>query len=88
MITEKGSVSVSIIIHKKADVKSITLRHATTKHAPTIGVLERTHATIKTSLKIYSGELRKQLQKYSLLKYSAILNYNITYHTRIKCEAS
>ena len=60
MMTGKGSVFVSIITHKKAIFQGITHSHATAKHAQTIGVLERTHATIKTSLKMYSREFRKQ----------------------------
>ena len=59
-ITDKGSVFVSQVIHEVAEKLGINLKHATTKHAQTIGVLERAHATIKTSLKMASGEYRKQ----------------------------
>ena len=55
------------------------------KHAQTIGILERPHATIKTSLKMTSGDYRKQWQKYLPI---AILNYNTTYHSSIDCEPS
>ena len=58
IITDKGSVFVSQIIHEVAEILGINLKHATTKHAQTIGVLERAHATIKTSLKMASGEYR------------------------------
>ena len=51
----------------------------------TIGVLERAHATIKTSLKMASGEYGKQWHKYLPI---AILNYNTTYHSSIDCEPS
>ena len=61
------------------------MKHATTKHAKTIGVLERAHVTIKTSLKMASGEYRKQWHKY--LPF-AILAYNTTYHSSIDCEPS
>ena len=63
----------------------MNLKHATTKHAITIGVLQRAHATIKTSLKMASGENRKQWHKY--LPF-AILNYNTTYHSSSDCEPS
>ena len=63
----------------------INLKHATTKHAQTIGVLERAHATIKTSLKVASVEYRKQWLKYLPI---AILNYHTTYHSSINCEPS
>ena len=85
IITDKGSVFVSQVIHEVAEILGITLKHATTKHAQTIGVLERAHATIKTSLKMASGEYRKQWHKYLPI---AILNYNTTYHSSIDCEPS
>ena len=85
IITDKGSVFVSQVIHEVAEILGINLKHATTKHAQTIGVLERAHATIETSLKMASGEYRKQWHKYLPI---AILNYNTTYHSSIDCEPS
>ena len=85
IITDKGSVFVSQVIHEIAEILGINLKHATTKHAQTIGVLERAHATITTSLKIASGEYRKQWHKYLPI---AILNYSTTYHSSIDCEPS
>ena len=85
IITDKGSVFVSQVIHELAEKSGINLKLATTKHAQTIGVLERAHATIKTSLKMASGEYRKQWHKYLPI---AILNYNTTYHSSIDCEPS
>ena len=55
IITDKGSVFVSHVNNEVAEILGINLKHATTKHAQTIGVLERAHATIKTSLKMASG---------------------------------
>ena len=85
IITDKGSVFVSQVIHEVAEILGIYLKHATTKRAQTIGVLERAHATIKISLKMASGEYRKQWHKYLPI---AILNYNTTYHSSIDCEPS
>ena len=85
IITDKGSVFVSQVIHDVAEILGINLKHATTKHAQTIGILERAHATIKTSLKMASGEYRKQWHKYLPIP---ILNYNTTYHSSIDCEPS
>ena len=75
IITDKGRVFVFQVLHEVAEILGIHLKHATTKHAQTIGVLERAHATIKTFLKMASGEYRKQWYKYSPI---AILNYNTT----------
>ena len=83
--TDKGSVCASQVIHEVAEILGTNLKHATTKHAQFIGVLERAHATIKTSLKMASGEYRKQWHKYLPI---AILNYNTTYHSSIDCEPS
>ena len=85
IITDKGSVFVSQNIHEVAEILGINLKHATKKHAQTIGVLERAHATSKTSLKMASGEYRKQWHKYLPI---AILNYNTTYHSSFDCEPS
>ena len=83
--TDKGSVFVSQVIHEVAEILGIILKHATTKHAKTIGVQARAHATIKASLKMASGEYRKQWHKYLPI---AILNYNTTYHSSTDCEPS
>ena len=80
IITDKRSVVVSQVIHEVAEILDKNLKHATTKHAQTIGVRERAHATIKTSLKKALGEYRKQWHKYLPI---AILNYNTTYHSNI-----
>ena len=85
IIADKGSVFVSQVIHEVAEILGINLKHATTKHAQTIGVLERAHATNKTSLKMASGEYRKQWHKYLPI---AILNYNTTNHSSVNCEPS
>ena len=61
------------------------MKHATTKHAQTIGVIDRAHATIKTSLKIASGEYRKQ---WHIFLPIAILIYNTFYNPSIDCEPS
>ena len=85
IIRDKGRVFVCQVIHQIAKTLCIKLKHATTKHAQTIGVLERAHATIKTYLKMASGKQRKQWHKYLTF---AILNYNTTYHSKIDCEPS
>ena len=84
-ITDKGSVFISQVIHEAAKISGINMKHATTKHAQFIGVLERAHATVKASLKKASGDYRKQWHKYLPI---AILNYDTTYHSSIDCETS
>ena len=50
----------SPVVIEVAAVLGITLKHATTKHAQTIVVPERTHGTIKTPVRMASGEYQKQ----------------------------
>ena len=76
---------MSHVIKEGAVVPDITLKHATTKHAQTIGLLERSQASIKQALKIETGERRSLWHKYINI---AVLNYNTSYHTSIACVPS
>ena len=69
------------VTHKIAAVLGIELKHATMKHAQTIGLLERTHASVKTHLKAAKGEFRNNWHKYLPL---AVLNHNTTYHASLE----
>ena len=83
LITDNGTAFTSTIIAEITQILSITLRCATTKHPQTIGKLERTHASLKTNLKMACGEYRRQWHKYLPL---AVLNHNTSYHASIGCE--
>ena len=85
LISDKGTAFMSHVIKEVAGVLGITLKHATTKHAQTIGLLERSHASIKQALKIETGERRSLWHKYVSI---AVLNYNTSYHASIGCEPS
>ena len=85
LISDKGTAFMSQVIKEVAGVLGITLKHATTKQAQTIGLLERSHASIKQALKIETGERRSLWHKYINI---AVLNYNTSYHTSIGCEPS
>ena len=83
LITDKGTAFTSIIIAEVTQILGITLKCATTKHPQTIGKLERTHASLKTNVKMACGEYRRQWHKYLPL---AVLNHNTSYHASIGCE--
>ena len=85
LISDKGTAFMSHEIKEVAGVLGITLKHATTKHAQTIRLLERSHASIKQALKIETGERRSLWHKYINI---AVLNYNTSYHTSIGCQPS
>ena len=85
LISDKGTAFKSHVIKEVAGVLGIILKHATTKHAQTIGLLERSHASIKQSLKIETVERKSLWHKYISI---AVLNYNTSYHSSIGCEPS
>ena len=74
---------MSHVIKEVAGVLGITLKHASTKHDQTIGLLEQSHASIKQALKIETGERRSLWHKYINI---AVLNYNTSYHKSVGCE--
>ena len=47
MLTDKGSQFRSDIVNQITQTLDIRISHASTKHAQTIGILERTHASLK-----------------------------------------
>ena len=61
--SDKGSAFASHVIKAVAGVLGNTLKHAATKHTPTLGLLERSHVSFKQSLKIETGERRSLWQK-------------------------
>ena len=85
LISDKGTAFMSHVTKEVAGVLGITLKHAATKHAQTIGLLERSHASIKQALKTETGERKSLWHKYINI---AVLNYNTSYHTSIGCEPS
>ena len=85
LISDKGTACTSHVIKEVVGVLGITLKHATTKHAQTIGLLERSHASTKQALKIETGERRSVWHKYVSI---AVLNYNTSYHESNGCEPS
>ena len=85
LISDKGAAFMSHVIKEVTGVLGITLKHATTKHAQTIGLLEWSHASIEQTLKIETGERRSLWHKYISI---AVLNYNTSYHSSIGCEPS
>ena len=74
---------MSHVIKEVAGVLGTTLKHATTKHAQTIGLLEQSQASAKQTLNIYTSERRSLWLKYVSI---AVLIYNTSNHASIGCE--
>ena len=85
IISYKRSAFVSQVIKEVAGVLGISPPHAYPKHTRTIGMFERTHASLKKALKVETSERRSMRHNYVNI---AVLNYNTTYHTSIVCEPS
>ena len=83
LISDRGTAFMCHVIKEVTGVLGITLKHATIKQAQTIGLLERSHASIKQALKIETGQRRSLWHKYVSI---AVLNYNTSHHTSIGCE--
>ena len=63
LISDKGTAFMSHVIKEVAGVLGITLKHATIKHAQTMGLHEQSHASIKQALKIETGVRRSLWHK-------------------------
>ena len=85
IMTAKGSQLISEAMQQTTATLGIQLKHATTKHAQTIGILESTHLSLKESLKIMTGERRTMWHQFLPM---AVLNYNTSYHTSLCCKPS
>ena len=85
ILSNKGSQFRSEVLAEITMILEIQIGHASSKHAQTIGILERTHASIKTAPKISTGERRSMWHKYVQI---AVMNYNTTYHETLGCEPS
>ena len=83
IFTDMGTQFNSQVTKEVAAVLNIDLKHATTKHAQTIGLLERTHASVKAHRKAATGEFRNNWHQFLPL---AVLNYNTTYPATLGCE--
>ena len=83
--SDKGTAFMSHVLKEVAGVLGIPLKHATTKHAQTIGLPDRSQASIKQALKIETGEQRSLWHKYVNI---AVLNSITSYHTSIGCGPS
>ena len=59
ILSEKSFQFQSEVVAESAVTIDIQSGHASTKHAQTTGILERTHASIKESPKFSTGERTK-----------------------------
>ena len=63
ILSDKGSAFVSRITKGVAGILAITLKYATIKHVQTLSLLERSHVSLKSTLKIGTGDWRSLWHK-------------------------
>ena len=85
IITNEGTQFMSEVMGDTTHVLGIQLSHATTKHAQIIGILERSHSSLKEALKISSGQQRTMCHQFDPM---ATLNFITTHHSALSCEPS
>ena len=85
LITDRRTAFMSKLLAEIVQILGHQIKCATLDHPQTLGKLERTHASLKTNLKMASGDYRRQWHKN--LPF-AVLNYNTTYHATLGCEPS
>ena len=82
ILTDKGSVFRSALVAELAKLLNIELKHASVKHAQTIGALERRHSSLKKVLKIYENPQQNNWHKF--VDY-AIYSHNTMYNHKTRC---
>ena len=85
ILSDKGSQFRSEVVAEITQILEMYISNASTKHAQTIGIMERTQASFKTALKISTGERRSMWHKYVQF---AVVNYNTTYYETLGSEPS
>ena len=82
ILTDKGTAFGGRLIKELAKILNIEIEHATTKHARTIGALERRHAGLKKTLKIFEGPGKRNWHEF--VSY-AMYTHNTTYNAKTRC---
>ena len=85
ILTDLGTVFTGNLIKNLSKTLGVKLKHATLKHAQTIGLLERSHASFKRALKVNENQLSSDWYNYVDV---AVFAHNTTYHKAIGCPPS
>ena len=83
--SDEGPHFSAEVVQETIKILDKEIRHATTKRVQTISILEKTYATIKTALKISTGERKSMWHKDV---QTAVMNHNTTYYESISCRPS
>ena len=85
ILSDLGTAFTSNLLAELAQLLQVRLKHATLKHAQTIGLLERSHAALKRVLKVNENEWSSDWNKYVDI---GCFVHNTSYHSAIQCTPS
>ena len=85
ILSDLGTSFVAELIHELAKLIEIQLEHVSLKHPQTIGVVERSHATLKRLSKLNTDE--KWTTWYRYVDLATFID-NTSYHSSIGCTPS
>ena len=80
ILSNLGTTFVSDLMHELTKLLEIKLEHASLKHPQTVGVVERSHSALKSTLKLNSTEQWNDWYKY--VHFAAFI-HNTSYHFAI-----
>ena len=85
IFSDLGSNFVSDLMHELSNLLEIRLKHASLKHAQTLGVVERAHGALKRILKLNTNE-----QWTNWFRYVPLATYihNTSFYSSIGCTPS
>ena len=83
IIADLGSVFTSDLMHELASLLEIKLRHATLKHAQSVGVVERSHLSMKGIVRLASNQTGSDWHKWLDI---AVFIHNTSYSSAIGCS--
>ena len=78
IFSDLGSSLVSELMHELTSHLEVELKHASLKHAQSVGVVERSHGALKRILKLNTNEQWSNWHKYVPL---AVFIHNTSYYS-------
>ena len=82
IVSDLGTTFLSSLMNELCSLLEIRLKHATLKHPQTIGLVERSHASLRRILKLNTHEQWNDWHKYVSL---AAFIHNTSYNSSIAC---
>ena len=82
IVSDLGTSLVSELMHELASLLEVKIKHASLKHAQSVGVVERAHGALKRILKLNTNHQWSNWHKYVPL---AAYIHNTSYYSSIGC---